>query len=381
MAQLILHIGDPKTGSSSIQQVLFRRKVECLTRSYDYPARLSAARVAKTLHGKGRFTAKSTEFSDLAQWATASGADVAIVSAEQFSMVNAATVHDSFQEYLPEFASSMRVIAYVRPHVSRFISAYTQRTKVGQLSTDLESFLDAMIKKRSFLFSDRFQAWRGFFGDRFILRPMSRDDLYQGDVVADFLNLALDNAPFRILQATEANISLPLESLAGLRFVHKILRRNDVSPGTLHWLGSRINTLVTTKAQGKGTKVRISRAMYDRLRDHCLLDAETLDREFFSRPIMVSALERAAEDTTSEPQLADTYHFFEPGVIRTLRKYATILAKLLAAFPGVWKEQFLRDFGQTDKQGQDDFPPAAEIAHVQEVEEVLGKIVLLIAPA
>ena len=380
MAQLILHIGDPKTGSSSIQQVLFRRKVECLTRSYDYPARLSAARVAKTLRRKSRSSDRSTEFSVLAQWATASRADVAIVSAEQFSMVNAAVVRDTFQEYLPDFASSMRVIAYARPHVSRFISEYTQRTKVGQLSTDLESFLGEMTKNKGLLFSDRFHAWRGAFGDRFILRPMSRDDLYQGDVVADFLNFALDNAPFRILQATEANISLPLESLAGLRFVHKILRKNDVSAATRHWLGSRINTLTTAKAQGKGTKVRVSRAIYSRLRDHCLLDAETLDRKFFSHPAMVSALDRAAEDTSIEHQDADARLFFEPQVIRTLRADAASLASLLAEFPGVWKDQFLRDNGQTEKHGQNDIRSAAEVAHVYEVEEMLGKIVAVITP-
>lgn len=33
---LVLHIGDPKTGSSSIQRALFEHKVECPTVSFDY---------------------------------------------------------------------------------------------------------------------------------------------------------------------------------------------------------------------------------------------------------------------------------------------------------------------------------------------------------
>ncbi len=377
---LILHIGDPKTGSSSIQQVLFGRKFDCPTRSLDYPPRLSSANLAKSLWRKGKSGQISAEFTAISEWALASTAEVLAVSAEQFAAVDPQVALNAFQEYLPELAPTMRVVAYVRPHVSRFLSAHTQRTKVGGLFTNLESFFDEMSRNKALIFSGRFHKWRDVFGDRFTLRPMVREELFQGDVVADFLNLALEGAPFALLAATEANSSLPLEALSGLRLVHQVLNRRGMTGDTMHRVGSRINSLVNAAAPGKGTKVKVSTAIYDQILVKCRADADQLDKDFFGRPVMLPALERAASDTSEGKVDAEARQFFEKDLLKTLRQNAAALAEMFATQPRVWTAKFRRDIGQRPPLAPGKDLPAAKADHIRDVEKLLADTAALITP-
>ena len=92
MTELVLHIGDPKTGSSSIQQALFQRKVQCEAVSLDYPAKLNAIQLANCMRRQGQRSYLDARFKEAAAWLNASQADVAVLSAEQFSSVKAPEV-------------------------------------------------------------------------------------------------------------------------------------------------------------------------------------------------------------------------------------------------------------------------------------------------
>ena len=375
---LVLHIGDPKTGSSSIQHVLFHRQFTCDTRRLDYPPRLSAAQTANTLRGRRNDAKEQAAFATLAAWAEASTANVLVVSAEQFSLVDPQTALAAFQKYLPDLAPTMRVIAYVRPHVSRFVSAYTQRTKVGILSTDMISFYEKINQSKALTFAARFHKWRAVFGPRFTLRAMARDELFGGDVVADFLNLALDGAPVTLLAMTEANTSLPLETLSGLRLVQTVLTKNLVPDGTKHWVGSQVNRLANAAAPGLGTKVRVSAPIYDSMLAKYRADAERLDADFFGHPVMVPALTRAAADVAPTDTDTKARQFFAKDQTRALRKLTTAMATGFLAFPSVWAAKFQHDNGQ-----RPDLPPfealtETEQAHIRTTDDLLIQIVTLI---
>ena len=381
--KLVLHIGDPKTGSTSIQQVLFQRQFDCPSRAVDYPKRLTESPLVSVLKDKKKASQQPKEFGDLAEWARASPADVIVLSSEQFSSVSSQKTLDAFNKYLPDLTPTMQVVAYVRPHVSRFVSYYVQATKVGWYFDDMESYFDNMNGKNgknALIYSNRFQNWRDTFGDRFTLRPMIRDEMFKNDVVEDFLNLALDNAPFSVLGSTETNIALPLETLSGLRILQKVLRNQGANDVTRHRVGRQINALASAAGLGKGTRVKVTKALYARALEACRQDAERLDRDFFGKSVMLKALERAADDAAEDQVGAEAQQFFDRAEAKEIRRNARALAKKLQDFPGVWGGKFQRDIGQRPSLGSKNLLTEAKQTHIREVEKLLADTVALIAP-
>lgn len=373
---LILHIGDPKTGSTAIQRTLLERTYLCETRSLDYPDILSAYPLAKAIKAGGDGGLADRRFAPYVQWLAASGSDVAVISAEQFSTLPPDKVAQTFQTYFPDHAASMTVVAYVRPHVSRFLSAYAQRTKAGLMHRSLDEFYTAANGKALLNFYARFGNWRAVFGDRFILRPMTRDLLQDGDVVADFLHVALGGAAFRLTGATEVNTSLTVESLAGLRIMHRVMQKYELGDNVQHAIGSRLNTLLSQSAM-PGTKLRISTALFNRMRSQCEDDAEALDAAFFDQPVMTRALAAAALETVPEPQAWDGSTLFPEDIQKALRRNARRLVMSFQAAPGVWEGAYRHLKGHTD--GQSAFVPnTKQIKAIEEVEDILSETVAIL---
>ncbi len=373
---LFLHIGDPKTGSTSIQQTLLERTFICETRSLDYPSSLSAYPLAKAMKDDAAPDLADHRFGHYVQWLAASDSDAAVISAEQFSTLPPEKVAQTFQTYFPQQAPTMTVVAYVRPHISRFLSAYAQRTKAGLMHRSLDEFYSAANGKALLNFYVRFSNWRAVFGDRFILRPMARDHLKDGDVVVDFLDIALSGAPFRLTGATEVNSSLSVEALAGLRLMHRVMQKFELGANVQHAVGSRLNTLIA-QSPAKGTKLRISAALYDRMRSQCEDDAEALDAAFFDQPIMMRALDAAALETVPEPQDWDGRTMFPAETQQTLRKNTRRLVMSFQSNPGVWEGAYRHLKGHTD--GQSAFVPnKAQIKVIEEVEDILSETVAIL---
>ncbi len=376
-AHLILHIGDPKTGTSSIQEVLFKRAFECESMSLDYPELLSAVVLANSLKANKRAGLKEKQFAKYANWLSESRADVAVISAEQFAPVDPELVQQTFQSFMPDQAGDMQVVAYVRPHVSRFVSAYAQRTKDGALFTDIDSFFENQKTENVLNYHTRFMKWQAVFGDRFVLRPMVREALQDGDVVADFLGIALAGAPFRILGETQSNSSLSVEHLSGLRLVQKVLRKFEIANSTRQAVGSRINTLISATG-AKGTKLLPSKALYDRIAENCMADAENMDRDFFGKPIMVPALIAAGNDTVQDKMDHTVKAFHAPEAIVALRGHARRLAKMLLDQPGIWDAAFRRARGEVPALRPEEFLSDETQAFIKDVDDSLAELAAMI---
>ena len=374
--RLVLHIGEPKTGSSSIQQALFGRKFLCDTCTLDYPDSLNAFPLARALKSDAAEGLAEARFGPYAQWLAASRRDVAVISAEQFSLLPAAQIAEAFQTYFPDHANEMTVVGYARPHVSRFLSAYAQRTKAGLLHASLEDFLAGGGARKLLKFHKRFAGWRVVFGERFILRPVVREVLQDGDVVADFIGIALGGAPFRLTGTTEANSSMSLEALAGVRFMHRVLQKFNVGAFVQHAIGGRVSTLVA-QAAASGTKLRVSSAMYERLHSMCVADAVALDRDFFDPPVMTQALDLAANDVVPELQDWDARTIYPTATQKAFRQNARGLVALFEKHPGVWEAAYRRYKGHAAASANAPLSES-EVAVIEQVEAILAETVAII---
>lgn len=378
---LVLHIGDPKTGTSSIQAVLRHGMFQSPQVSVAYPDQLNSFPLANALSDPKQAEFRTPRYTRLNQWLESSDADVAVVSAEQFFRVKPQAVLDALTEFSPDLVADMRVVAYVRPHAGRFVSAFMQRAKAGLFLGSMESFLERTRAENLLQFAPRFQRWRDVFGDRFTLRPMIRSQLRDGDVVADFLDLVVKGAPFTLQGTVEANASLPLQQLAGLREVQAILKRNGIANGTRHAVGDHVGRNLSRQWPDAGTKLQMSEALYQQIKALCESDAQALDDTFFHAPLMQQALDDAGTEAVATPQdNAVGAHHSEDTVI-ALRKAARQLVSMFKKRPAAWTIAFEREIGQRIGGADIKPPPPPVRLHIERVNEALDGIAELIGNA
>ena len=274
----------------------------------------------------------------------------------------------------------LRIIAYVRPHAARLVSAYMQRTKAGLFLGDMDLFWRRSQREGLLAYAPRFLRWRDTFGAAFTLRPMIRSQLQGGDVVADFLDFALSGAPFTLKGAVEANTSLTLEHLAGLREVQAILKRQEIATGTRHAVGDHVNRSLSRLAPGQGSKLQLSLPLYRVIRDTCAADAATLDREFFGgQPLMAQALTEAEADALPLPQPALAKDHYSDETLTALRGKARNLVAMFRKRPTAWTIAFEREIGQRPAQAVEDAPLPAVQAHLKRVNDGLTEIAAMIS--
>lgn len=372
---LVLHIGDPKTGSSSIQEVMRNRLWESPSVTVAYPDQLNSFPLANALSDPKQAEHRVARYAKLASWLAASDADVAVVSAEQFFRVDPETLLSTLTEFLPDYLPTLRIVAYVRPHASRLLSAFMQRGKAGLYQGDMETFFKRTKGENLLIYAPRFQSWRDTFGDRFVLRPMIRSQLRDGDVVSDFLDIVLGGAPFKLRGAVEANPSLPLEYLAGLRDVQAILKRNQIPNGTRHSVGDHVGMTLARMHPGAGTKLQVTQELYQDLKAQCLADAEALDAAFFGgQPLMAQALEEAGGDALAVKQVLAVKSHYSDETIQTLRQKSRNLVSLFKKRPSAWTIAFEREIGQRPAAPEDKPLPPAVRTHIEKVNAILSDI-------
>jgi hypothetical protein len=375
---LVLHIGDPKTGTSSIQEVLRHKLWDSPAATLAYPEQLNSFPLANALSDPKQADQRAARWGRFAEWLRGTEADVAVVSAEQFFRVDPKVLLDTLTEFAPEHVATLRVLAYVRPHANRLVSAFMQRSKAGLFQGDMATFFARTKGEQLLHYAPRFDRWRATFGDRFTLRPMIRSQLRDGDVVSDFLDFALKGAPFEIRGATATNTSLPLEFLAGLSDVQNILKRNKIALGTRHSVGDHIGRALMSAHPGAGTRLQISAALYQDLKAHCQGDAERLDRDFFGQPLMAQALEEAGRDVAEANQDTGPQAHFPDPTLQVLHKRARRLVAMFRKRPTAWTLAFERDIGQRPPAPDGKAPLPLVQSHIDKVNAVLADIADLI---
>lgn len=341
--ELVFHIGDHKTGSTSIQQALVQGAVRCDHTSIAYPVgktRLNHKVAADSLFRKDMAKRKRRAFKTLQKRMAAAEADIGIVSAESFETVKPVALQKAIANFLPEHAETARVIAYVRPHAERILSSYTQVLKLGNFTGTLEEFARHSERVGRYVYTPRFEGWRDTFGDRFELRPMIRDRLYQGDVVKDFLSYVLRSEDFTLAEVVGANESLSINDVVMLRAFHRMpktgQRKVDVR-GKAGWHFARV---LADLPNANTTRLGLHKSLMDEIEAAYRADAEALDAAFFDGTPMADALDRAHAKALPQAQGLELGDHFDPEAARMIRIWAALVDDLLARQPQDWRGYF-----------------------------------------
>lgn len=287
---LVFHLGDRKTGSTSIQTTLTDGLWTSDSRTLFYTAQGHNGPLAHALAAMGNADNVVRRFNGLSQRLDSASGDVAVVSSETFEDVSPKALKRALEAYLPEYADHVRLIAYVRPHAGRVLSGYSEQIKRGQSLASLEEYFAEGVALERFTAFERFANWRAVFGDAFTLRPMIRDQLYNGCVVQDFMGYALNSTDFSLSWDPDANPSLSVQDMDLLRGFHSRMDAAGMTPAQASFLGAELGKQLAVHPDGAGQRLTLPAGLADQLIALCEKDAADLDAMFFDATPMADAL-------------------------------------------------------------------------------------------
>jgi len=310
---LVIHIGDQKAGSTSIQATLAKGGITSPDAKLFYPTKFNHRPLASTLMLKDKFKNRADKFKNIGKRLDKSDADVGVISAERFERVDPHLLHETLEKFLPQYLGNLRIIAYVRPHADRLVSSWAQQIK-SKYTGSLTEFYDKYHAAERLNFSKRLDSWSSVFGDAFHARPMIRSHLHGGSAVPDFAKFCFQSDNFEVKEE-EANSSLFLEELALLRMIQLM---DDEGQKQKRWaspLGAMVaRNLESSSAIKDGTKPRIHLDLLSKLQADYSPDAAAIDEKYFDGSPMSDALANAKH--VSEPQSINPEDHFSADEIR-----------------------------------------------------------------
>lgn len=335
---VVFHLGNSKTGSTSIQQILANKEWEAGGISLLYTARINHIPLAKTLSVPEIFNLRRPKFTELNDSLIKSDANYAVISAEHFEFCDPAILQETIKFYLPEFADRIRLIAYVRPHADRLMSSFAERMKKGEFFRTIDALHERMQKGGILFYSPRLEKWRDVFSDRFTVRPMIRDQLYKQDVVEDFFNYLFEGAPFRITGDTNANTSLSLEDLALMREMQRRIRAHNPDLTDLQrTLGWNFSPMLTANS-APGVKPWLHKELAKNVVETYRDDAARLDAEFFDGTPMSDALNGAVDKARDAPQSVLAKDHYNDREIQHINAFADLVLRFMETTPNAFRK-------------------------------------------
>lgn len=247
--QLILHIGHPKTGTTSIQKTLSAARTWLQERNVLYPETaliphnhrvlgpsVFGAIAEKSLSIRLGLTAQHAVDASIAEWDAVSRQinerqpKTVILSAEGFFSSILTTDSTLLQEAVQQITDQRpRILAYVRSPVLYYLSNAQQKLKGGW----------GLILPDHFRWLDVIEAYRACFDVGMEIRTFERDKLLAGDVVSDFAEWIGHPELVPQFSVEEENTSISAEAMSVL---HRL------APDTA------ISDIASLKAQRKLTK-------------------------------------------------------------------------------------------------------------------------------
>jgi hypothetical protein len=241
--KVLLHIGQSKTGTSSIQSFLTRHRATLLKQGFAYPSPVVAGMeidlgshnvVADALVGRMRHPKLTAEqyFSQFFAHANKHDCHTMILSAEHFfggepriwASPSLADYRDGYRRKLETLKGllgdhEVEIIVFLRPQVDWISSVTAQNITHGPLEGRQFGQYDDWEKFRTsrplLTYSERLTAWDTILKPaKFHVVPYVRKQLAEGNSVAEFLQRAGIVLPASADQrAVEANITVPREDL------------------------------------------------------------------------------------------------------------------------------------------------------------------------
>lgn len=199
-AQLVLHLGTHKTGSTALQVFLRQQREVLRHQGLLYPqigaddlAHLTMQKAVGTAHRQRDCRPLTAYLDKLKQQIVSSAATTVVMSSEHFFSMPHAWVETLIRGLEPLVASST-VVIYVRPQIELWNAIYNQKAKALKVlpthavwgTTDYLS----PVRVRNMFYADYLDQFSRLIGrNNVVVRPYRRSLFFNGDIVHDFCGL------------------------------------------------------------------------------------------------------------------------------------------------------------------------------------------------
>jgi hypothetical protein len=345
---LIIHTGDPKTGSTSVQEAFARGDVALAEGRVAYPldkGQFNHNGVFRRKRMGGLIPIASIPlekpFQRFAKRTLQQNADVTVLSAERLQSVRPDALARALALYLPTEAGRLSVVTYLRPHTPRIMSGLSERIKTGGAVLDPWALLEYR-SRTGMHYAPRLAAWRDAFGAAHIARPAIRSELAGGDALEDLMETALGPGQVRITRRQPSNVSLGVEDLMRIQVIQRANRGlSRTQRHALGWyLSLRLDTL--RPAGLPSTPLRAHKRLAERMRRAYAADARAVDAaRFAGRPLLADALDAAVDTALAARLPLHPSAWLSAEEIAGLRERAVAFARVVTA-PG-WDAAYQRE--------------------------------------
>ncbi len=221
--QLIIHIGSPKTGSTSIQGFLKTNPdtLKSLGINYVKAGRTNIAH--NSMRSSFRRGKGPKVCAQIKQEIESSDKPVQILSSELFfTPVMAEPLANGLPEHMRK---SVKILCYIRRQDKYLEALYKQFVKNGRIAPDPLEFYENRLE--SLAYSQTLDAFADQFGtENIIVRPYERHHFTNGDVVEDFMGHTGAPLPDGVDRAADSNRTLSIEVSEILGVISKETPRN-----------------------------------------------------------------------------------------------------------------------------------------------------------
>ncbi|MGB0853328.1 MAG: hypothetical protein ACPGSI_08545 [Pikeienuella sp.] len=209
MTRVLLHIGDHKTGTSSLQRLCAAGHLPAGV-LYPMAGRANGAghhNLAWSIGADPRFSNGKGGWTQVWEEVRAQLPQTVLISSEAFEFKRPKPVHKALFSKLPHSVEQVEIALYIRPHAPRLLASYAERLKRGIGPFERAEFLNHAIGTRRFHFADRVRRWQKTFGREALkIRVFQPELLYRGDMVDDFFLHFLRSEPPQV-RCAKANQS------------------------------------------------------------------------------------------------------------------------------------------------------------------------------
>ena len=334
--RIVIHLGDCKTGSTSIQSILSSKAWKSppfIDTRIEYPCVFNHLRLFKSLNSKHFAHNKEKIFSNIRNKFNNSKANVGVLSAEQFEFLDPAILDQALKTYLPSFYDDILLIAYVRPHTQRLLASYTERIKKGSFRGSLDQFYQILKNGQILNYSLRIEQWKNIFGDKYHVKPFSSSVLRQKDVVSDFFYFIFGHDNYHFLEPTRRNESVSIEDLAVLRHVQSMLLQDNLSSKGNARLGSILAQNMAQEYPSTITKLKLHDAIARDMMENYFEDATLVDSKYLNLPILEKSLYADCNNAVLQPQSLDISSYFDESAIRIFNCWIELTRNIIQNDP------------------------------------------------
>ena len=190
---IVMHVGQAKAGSTTIQAFLADNEETLRQHSIDYPSAgrpsdICHRNIAFEIQGLKNFRPDGGNLRLLADYCHQANAETIIVSAEVLESCDTEQAL-RLAELRRNATESVRVVLILRDLLSLVPSSYAQMVKVGFKTHDFDEFFEKRMQEQRVRYFETARRWADAYGwENLRVRPLDSDHLLNSDLIDDFLS-------------------------------------------------------------------------------------------------------------------------------------------------------------------------------------------------